>query len=68
MSAGLVRWAEDPAAFELAPDGTALYERVQGAIARTAAGLWRGFDPGDLAITRRVLLEVTERSKAQVAR
>jgi DNA-binding MarR family transcriptional regulator len=54
------------AAVELTPDGTALHERLRDATADAAARLWSGFDPQDLATTRRVLLEVTERARAQV--
>ena len=61
------RLAEVGAGFaELTPEGSAFYQRLQGAVAATSARLWSGFDPQDLATTRRVLLEVTERARAQV--
>lgn len=61
-AAGLLRGT---ASVELTPEGRARYEDLRGAIGAAAARLWAGFDPDDLATTRRVLLEVTERARAQ---
>jgi DNA-binding MarR family transcriptional regulator len=50
----------------LTADGRALYQRVREGVERTNAELYAGLDPGDLATTRRVLVEVTRRARARV--
>jgi len=72
-STGLVREASDAGAADavhvrLTPDGEALVRRLQEGIGRITAELYSGFDPTDLATTRRVLVEVTERANARLAR
>jgi DNA-binding MarR family transcriptional regulator len=59
---------QDAILVELTPDGDALYQRLLETVGRTSARLYSGLDPNDLAATRRVLVEVTERAKSQVAR
>lgn len=53
------------ASVQLSPQGRARYEGLRDAIGTAGARLWAGFDPDDLVTTRRVLLEVTERARAQ---
>lgn len=72
---GLLRWSataphaggpDDPPA-ELTPEGRALQQRIAADVAEATARLWRGFAPEDLETTKRVLLEVTTRARAEVA-
>jgi DNA-binding MarR family transcriptional regulator len=52
---------------ELSPAGLALFGRWRDAVARVTAEVYAPFDPSDLAITRRVLVQLTERINAWVA-
>lgn len=66
-SAGLVEASRVPGGtVDITPDGEAMYGRLRDAIARTSADLYAGLDPDDLAVTRRVLLEVTDRATARL--
>ena len=53
---------------QLTTEGAGRFRRLQAVIAETGAELWSGFDPEELAVTRRVLIEVTERARAAAAR
>jgi DNA-binding MarR family transcriptional regulator len=48
----------------LTPAGDVLYRRIQSAVAQATTELYAGIDPGDLAVTARVLRQVTERAAA----
>ena len=54
-------------AIELSPDGDALFGRWRDTVARVTAEIYAPFDRTDLAITRRVLVELTERTNAWLA-
>jgi hypothetical protein len=60
---GLVRPAAD-GGVELSPTGVARFEQLRDAVARLTVELYAPFDRTDLAITRRVLVELTERATA----
>jgi DNA-binding MarR family transcriptional regulator len=47
--------------------GKKLHQRVREAIAHTSSRLYAGLDADDLAITRRVLVEVTKRARSLLA-
>ncbi|SRR6266498_1154585 len=71
-AAGLIRERSGAAgsgavSLELTADGDALYQRLQAAVGQLTAQLYSGLDADDLAITRRVLLEVTQRANARLA-
>ena len=53
--------------YALTPEGEAEQRRLNEVTAALAARLYRDFDPDDLAITRRVLVTLTERATAHVA-
>lgn len=68
---GLVRQTTSPGGdatvrVQLTPEGEAEHKRLSTLVAGVTAQLYRGFDAGDLATTRRVLVALTERASAQV--
>lgn len=62
---GLVR--QSTAVVELTAAGETEQRRLQALVAAATTELYRGFDPVDLATTRRVLVTVTERVATQMA-
>ncbi|MGI8336097.1 MarR family winged helix-turn-helix transcriptional regulator [Actinomadura scrupuli] len=48
--------------FALTADGQALFARLRDAVAGVTARMYGDLDAGDLAVTRRVLAQVTERA------
>jgi hypothetical protein len=52
---------------ELTPEGSAELQRLNAIIGGITAELYRDFDPDELAITRRVLVTLTERADAYIA-
>jgi hypothetical protein len=67
-SSGLVREASSGSdgAVELSPDGIARHTHLRDAVARLTTELYAPFDQTDLAITRRVLNQLTERANARL--
>ena len=62
-STGLIREASPgSAAVELSPTGTARHAHLRDAVTRLTNELYAPFDATDLAITKRVLNQVTERA------
>ncbi|HEX4213622.1 MAG TPA: hypothetical protein VIA06_09905 [Candidatus Dormibacteraeota bacterium] len=59
---GLITVGEGSA--ELTAAGAERFRRLQALVADLAGELWAGFDPEELAVTRRVLVEVAERARA----
>jgi DNA-binding MarR family transcriptional regulator len=66
-AAGLVEAGPGGAEVRLTAEGMAAQQRVREGIARTSAQLYGGLDAGDLATTRRVLVEVTRRARSLLA-
>jgi hypothetical protein len=64
-SEDLVREVAD--GIELSPAGLALFGRWREAVGRVTAEIYAPFDRADLAITRRVLVQLTERTNAWLA-
>jgi DNA-binding MarR family transcriptional regulator len=62
---GLVK--QTGAHYELTPEGSAEHRRISAITAELTARLYRDFEPEDLAVTRRVLVTLTERAEAHVA-
>jgi DNA-binding MarR family transcriptional regulator len=57
-----------PLHIELTPAGEAEHRRLRTIVGAATAELYSGFDADDLATARRVLVTVTERAAAQLAR
>jgi DNA-binding MarR family transcriptional regulator len=68
-AAGLVDLGDGTGGGEvsLTEQGRAVHQRVREGIARTSSRLYAGLDPGDLATTREVLVEVTRRARTLLA-
>jgi DNA-binding MarR family transcriptional regulator len=68
-AAGLVEPGDGTgdAEVRLTGQGTNVHQRVREGIARTSSRLYAGLDPGDLATTREVLVEVTRRARTLLA-
>jgi DNA-binding MarR family transcriptional regulator len=71
-SAGLIRpvsgHGSGEAQVEMTEVGRALHQRITEGIARNSAELFGGIDVDDLATTRRVLVQVTERARSMQKR
>ncbi len=71
-SAGLIRpvsgYESGTAQVEMTEVGHALHQRIIEGIARNSAELFAGIDVDDLATTRRVLVQVTERARSMQKR
>jgi DNA-binding MarR family transcriptional regulator len=52
---------------ELTPEGRLEHQRLSSRASEVTAELYRDLDPEDLAITRRVLVTLTERANARIA-
>jgi hypothetical protein len=66
-STGLARDATTHGQVELSPAGVARHAQLRDAVNRLTTELYAPFDATDLAITRRVLIQVTERANAQLS-
>ncbi|MDQ1520146.1 MAG: hypothetical protein QOI55_1219 [Actinomycetota bacterium] len=66
QASGLVSSAapRETADVSLEPDGRARFDLVQAGVTRAAGEVYRDFDPEDLAIVHRVLVEVAARADA----
>ena len=65
---GLVRESSSGSAqVQLTPEGQAEHRRLTAIIGALTAALYAGFGADELAVTRRVLVTLTERADAQVA-
>jgi DNA-binding MarR family transcriptional regulator len=58
--------AAEDGQIELTPDGRALFDRIFGQVRNASIHLYSGLDPDDLATTRRILMEVSERAARTV--
>jgi hypothetical protein len=58
--------AAEDGQIELTPDGRALFDRIFGQVRNASIQLYSGLDPDDLATTRRILMEVSERAARTV--
>jgi DNA-binding MarR family transcriptional regulator len=71
-SAGLIRpvsgRGSGDAQVEMTEAGRALHQRITEGITRNSAELFGGIDVDDLATTRRVLVQVTERARSMQKR
>ena len=57
----------EPTQVQLTPEGQAEHRRLSAITARLTDALYAGFDADELAVTRRVLVTLTERADAHVA-
>lgn len=65
---GLVRAGGDETArVELTPEGQAEHQRLTAIVGDLTRALYAGFDADELAVTRRVLVTLTDRADAHVA-
>ena len=65
---GLVRdGAHGAASVELTPEGQAEHRRLTAIVGGLTGALYAGFDADELALTRRVLVALSERADAHVA-
>ncbi len=65
---GLVRMSSDAASrVQLTPEGQAEHRRLSAIISELTDALYAGFDADELAVTRRVLVTLTERADTHVA-
>ncbi len=64
---GLVRGdAHRSSAVQLTPEGESEHRRLTGIVGGLTGALYAGFDADELAVTRRVLVTLTERADAHV--